>query len=49
MTEDLEQTVEEFLERVDAAYEEYEQGYTDADATLRVVKGHVDHLRDEVE
>ena len=30
----------------DAAYEEYEQGYADADATLRRLESHVEELRD---
>jgi hypothetical protein len=38
-----------FLERVDSAYDEYEQGYADADATLRRVKRHVETLREAVD
>jgi hypothetical protein len=41
--------VERFLERVDAAYDEYEQGYADADATLRRLERHVETLREAVE
>jgi hypothetical protein len=49
MTDDLASTVEDVLERVDAAYEEYDQGYADADATLRVVDDCLDDLRAAVE
>ena len=37
--------VEAFLERADTAYEEYEQGYADADATLRRLEKHIEELR----
>jgi hypothetical protein len=43
---DTEAAVERFLRDYDAAMEEYEAGYADADATLRVVDGHVDRLRE---
>lgn len=49
MTDHLESAVEEFLDAADAAYAEYEQGYKDADATLRVLRGHVDELRGTLE
>ena len=45
MTE-LDDAIEEFLREADAAYEEYEQGYADADATLRRLESHVEELRD---
>ena len=38
--------VEEFLEKADTAYEEYDHGYADADATLRRLESHVEELRD---
>ena len=38
-----------FLERVDAAFEEYELGYVDADATLSELRGHVEELREAIE
>ena len=38
--------VERFLRKADAAYEEYEQGYADADATLRRLEPHLDDLRE---
>ena len=34
-----------FLDRADAAFEEYDQGYADADATIAVLRRHVDQLR----
>jgi phage gp29-like protein len=45
-TEDaLESEVEEFLRQADAVYEEYDQGYADADASLRQLRRHLDDLR----
>lgn len=41
---DLESAVEEFLDRVDRVYEEYDEGYVDADAALHVLEGHVETL-----
>lgn len=46
---DYEAAIEDFLDATDTALEEYDQGYVDADATLRVVRAHVDELRDAVE
>ena len=43
---DIETAVERFLRDYDAAIDEYEAGYADADATLRVLDGHVERLRD---
>ena len=43
---ELDNAIEEFLRRADAAYEEYEQGCADADATLRRLESHVEELRD---
>jgi hypothetical protein len=37
--------VAQFLDRADAAFEEYDQGYADADATIAVLRRHVDQLR----
>ena len=37
--------VAQFLDRADAAFEEYDQGYADADATIAVLPRHVDRLR----
>lgn len=47
--EDIESVVREFLRDANRAYEEYEQGYADADATLRVLRSHIDRLEREVE
>lgn len=50
MTDDaLETVVEEFIRDANRAYEEYEQGYADADATLRVLRSHIDRLEREIE
>ncbi|SDX87249.1 hypothetical protein [Halobellus clavatus] len=42
----LEATVAAVLRDVDAAYDDYERGYVDADATLSVVMTHVERLRE---
>ena len=47
--DDTEEAVEEFLRKADSAYEEYDQGYADADATLRRLERHLERLRDAVE
>jgi len=41
--------VQQFLSDADSAFAEYDDGYADADATLRVLRGHIDGLRDAVE
>ena len=46
---DHEQAIEAFLDATDTALEEYDQGYVDADATLSVVRNHVEELRESVE
>ncbi len=46
---DTDEAVEEFLDRAEAAYEEYDHGYADADATLRRLERHIERLRDAVE
>lgn len=38
--------VDRFLRKADDAYEEYDQGYADADATLRRLERHIEELRD---
>ena len=43
---ELGDAIEEFLRKADAAYGEYEQGYADADATLRRLEGPIEELRD---
>ncbi len=47
--ESLDEVVADVLDDIDAAYDDYERGYADADATLAVVMTHVDRLRDEDE
>jgi len=49
MTDDLREAVEAFLSEADAAYEEYEKGYTDPDATLRRLEDAIDDLDDATE
>jgi glutaredoxin 2 len=48
MTE-TDEAVERFLRKADSTYGEYEEGYADADATLRRLEGHIDDLRDAVD
>ena len=43
---DTDEAVAEFLQQADAVYEEYDQGYVDADASLRQLRGHVEDLRE---
>jgi hypothetical protein len=45
-TDPLEDVVAGVLDDIDAAYDDYERGYTDADATLSVVMSHVERLRE---
>lgn len=47
--DDLERAVAAFIEDAERAYDEYEQGYADADATLRLLRSHLDQLESEVE
>jgi hypothetical protein len=42
----LDDLVGEVLRDVEAAYEDYERGYVDADATLSVVMKHVSRLQE---
>ncbi|MFC6614230.1 hypothetical protein ACFQAS_04545 [Halopenitus salinus] len=48
-TRDPRRAIEEFLEDADVTLGEYDQGYADADATLSVLEGHIDALRDVLE
>jgi hypothetical protein len=48
MTDDSDD-VNEFLQKADAVFGEYDQGYTDADASLRQLRRHVDALREAVD
>jgi hypothetical protein len=42
---DVHDAVEAFLSEADDAYGEYDQGYTDADATLRRLETAIEELR----
>ena len=42
---EMHDAVETFLNEADDAYGEYEQGYTDADATLRRLETAIEELR----
>jgi hypothetical protein len=42
---DLETAVRETLRNADAALEEYDEGYADADATVRRLRRYLDELR----
>jgi hypothetical protein len=46
---DIDDAVERFLRKADSTYEEYEQGYADADVTLRRLNGHIEELREASE
>lgn len=46
MSDDLPAAVDEFIDGTDAALEEYDQGYADADATVSVIRSHLADLRD---
>ncbi|SMO48476.1 hypothetical protein [Halorubrum cibi] len=46
---DLATAVDRFLEEADATFDQYEQGYADADATVSVLRSHADDLRDAFE
>lgn len=49
MADDLKAAVETFLDGADAVYDEYEQGYMDADAALGTLSSHVEALREASE
>ncbi len=44
--DDLSAAVDRVIEGTNTALEEYDQGYVDADATLSVIRSHLDDLRD---
>ena len=46
---DADAAITEVLRKADAAYEEYDQGYADADATLRRLERHLEDLREAAE
>jgi hypothetical protein len=39
------EAVEQFLRRADRVYDEYDEGYVDADAALATLERHVEDLR----
>lgn len=43
-TDTLDVAVQRFLDRTESALQDYDQGYADADATLAVVRTHIDEL-----
>ncbi|GGL22250.1 hypothetical protein GCM10009037_02000 [Halarchaeum grantii] len=43
---DLDEAVTQFLAGADSVYEDYERGYTDADAALHVLESHLQELRE---
>lgn len=47
--ETIEAAVEAFLDDTESALDDYDQGYADADATLSVVRTHIDELAATVE
>ena len=46
---ELEDAVERFVREADTVYDEYENGYMDADAALGRIETHLDALREQVE
>ncbi|MFB6107324.1 MAG: hypothetical protein ABEJ82_00585 [Haloplanus sp.] len=46
---DLEASVETFLDSAERVYDEYDDGYVDADAALSRLGDHVADLRDDYE
>ncbi|MCG1005681.1 hypothetical protein [Halorubrum lacusprofundi] len=42
--ETIEAAVEHFLDETESSLDSYEQGYADADATLTVLRTHIDEL-----
>lgn len=45
MTDDsVDDALERFLEEAESTLDDYEQGYADADATLTVLRTHIDEL-----
>lgn len=46
---DASDAVERFLREAESVYDEYEQGYVDADAALRMLRPHLDDLAESIE
>lgn len=49
MTDDADEAVAEFLDAADAVFEEYDQGYMNADVALSQLDTRIEALRDAVE
>jgi len=49
MTDEIETAVDDFLDDADDALEQYDRGYADADATLRLLRARIDELREAAE
>lgn len=47
--DDLRTATEQFIKRTDVTLSEYDEGFTDADAALRIIRSHLDDLREAVE
>lgn len=41
---DADERIEEFRREAETVFEEYDQGYMDADAALRRLRGHIEDL-----
>lgn len=48
-SETLEEAVDAFVGDAETVYDEYDQGYLDADAALRRIRTHLDDLEDAAE
>ena len=49
MSDDTDDAVAEFLDAADTVYEEYDQGYMNADVALSQLESRIETLRDAVE
>jgi len=49
MSDDTDEAVSEFLDAADKVYNEYEQGYMNADVALSQLETRIDALREDVE
>ncbi|WP_198951573.1 MULTISPECIES: hypothetical protein [Halorubrum] len=47
--ETIESAVERFLDETESPLDSYDQGYADADATVSVLRTHIDELADAVD
>ncbi|WP_200895720.1 MULTISPECIES: hypothetical protein [Halorubrum] len=47
--EPIEAAVERFLNETESSLDSYDQGYADADATISVIRTHIDELADAVD